>query len=629
LEEVNFDYGISKFDLTFDFAHETDGGVGINLEYSRDLYEEETVESMGGHLVKIMTSLVEEPGKAVDEIELLGEEEKQKLLIEWNNTAAEYPRDKCIHELFEEQVKKTPNQFAVVFEDQNLTYRELDERSTRLAVYLQKQGITPENLVGICVERSLEMMVGILGILKAGAGYVPIDPGYPEARIRYMLEDSNVKIRLTQEKLEDKVSGLLSGKAGKIIALDKHWEKIEKAKGRLERKVQSYHLAYVIYTSGSTGKPKGVMVEHYGVVNYLNAVKNKYGFDEIEIEEFNFSFLGNFVFDATATSFLTPLILGSVCILYSQQEDQQDIIRKALNNPKVQVIKLTPSHLQLIGDSSPIQLKSRKILIIGGEPLKKSLVQELLNKGTDKVYCINQYGPTECTIASTAHLYNQDLNYSREVYIGCPIANTRIYILTNVNKPVPVGVPGELHIAGDGLARGYLNQGELTREKFIENLFNPGTRMYKTGDLTRWLPDENIEFLGRIDHQVKIRGFRIECGEIEAVLAEHPHVQEAVVIARAINNTTQLIAYYVAVDKDKVLGVSEIRRYLQGKLPEYMIPAGFVSLEEIPLTPNGKVDRKALLQREVGMESSKEYIAPHTETPCCSERSVWKAVRNI
>jgi amino acid adenylation domain-containing protein len=650
LEEVEIDYGLSKFDLTFAFVHQEDNSLGINIKYSQDLYREETIERMGGHLVKIMNNLVKDRGKAIDEIELLSWQEKEKILVQWNKNEMEYPKDKCIHELFWEQVKKTPNQVAVVLKDQKLTYRELDERSTRLALVLQKRGIISDRLVGICLERSLEMIIGILGILKAGGAYVPIDPEYPEERIRYMLINSDVTVLLAQEKMEEKVPGLFSDKTIEVIVLDKQWDKIEKAKGKLKKEVQSFHLAYVIYTSGSTGKPKGVMVQHHGVVNYLNAVKNKYGFAEIDMEAFNFSFLGNFVFDAVATSFLTPLISGGVCILYGQHEDQQDTIRKALNNPQVQVIKLTPSHLQLIRDSMPIQFKSPKFLIIGGESLKKSLVQELVNKNGNNVYCINQYGPTECTIASTAHLYNRDINYRNEVYIGHPIANTRIYILNNINKAVPVGVPGELHIAGDGLARGYLNQPELTAEKFIlahsswliadrkamkgaakfpmNYQLSAFNCIYKTGDLSRWLPDGNIEFLGRIDHQVKIRGFRIECGEIETVLAQHPKIQETVVIARTINNMTQLVAYYVKIDKDKTLEVSETRSYLQGKLPEYMIPAAFVSLEEIPLTPNGKVDGKALLQIEVGLESSQEYVAPRTKTEKQLTR-IWKNVLGV
>ena len=616
LEELERDNGISKFDLTFELADETDGGVGINLKYRRDLYKEESIERLGGHLVKIMTSLTEEPGQAIDEIELLTNEEKHQLLIEWNDTAAQYPKDKCIHELFEEQVKKTPDNVAVVFEDRELTYQELNERSTNLAVYLQKQGVKPESLVGICVERSLEMIVGILGILKAGGAYVPIDPEYPEARIRYMLEDSGVKILLTQEKLEEKVSGLPGHKDDKVLAIDKHWAEIEKIKGQLAKEVNCDNLAYVIYTSGSTGKPKGVMVEHRSILNTLYALQSRY---PMTVDD---TYLGktNYVFDVSIAELFGWFIgEGRLAILKPGEEKDPLAILKALSERRVTHVNFVPSMFATFVDMvSKLDLKACKDLkyvMVAGEAFPRRLADESHMKFDQAVRIENIYGPTEISIYGTWFSVRGIKHTFQQVPIGTPLYNVQAYILSQGGVIQPIGVPGELHICGDGLARGYLNQPELTREKFIDNPFNPGTKMYKTGDLARWLPDGNIEFLGRLDHQVKIRGFRIELEEIEGQLLNHKDITDAVVMARQASKNANdrdrslekyLCAYFIS---EKELGVAELQEYLSQALPDYMIPSFFIRLKSIPLTTSGKVDKKVLPEPEVKIS----YVAPTSE----------------
>ncbi|MGD2088872.1 MAG: amino acid adenylation domain-containing protein [Candidatus Aminicenantes bacterium] len=655
LEAMDYDYEISKFDLTLALAEREEGDIGIYLEYNRDLYQEETVKRMGEHLIKIMTALVESPGKTIEEIELLTAEEKQKLLVEWNDTAARYPRDKCIHQLFEEQVKKTPGNVAGVFEDQKLTYRELDERSSGLAVYLQKQGITSDSLVGICLERSLEMIVGILGITKAGGAYMPISPEFPPARIRYMVADSNVRVLLTTAKLQVKaeVEGNLGQPSGlplqfinmETVLTSPHEPPLSTLTSTSTCRVSPANLAYGIYTSGSTGKPKGVMIEHQAICNRIIWMQEQYKLTQKDrvLQKTPFSF------DVSVWEFFWPLMAGARLIFaLPDKHKEPDYLAGLIEKKKITTLHFVPSMLRaFLGvDHWSDKASSIKRLICSGEPLSKDLKDNFMAKLDCELH--NLYGPTEAAV--DVSYWKCQKEYPWGVPIGRPIANTQLYILGINNKPGPVGVPGELHIAGAGLARGYLNQPELTAEKFIlahsswliadrkatrravkfpmSYQLSAFSCIYKTGDLARWLPDGNIDYLGRLDHQLKIRGFRIELGEIETGLAQHPGVREALVLARTINNTTQLVAYYVPGDRDKILEASEIRDYLRKTLPDYMIPAAFVSLEQVPLTPNGKINRKALLQLEVGLESSREYAEPRTETEK-QLASIWEEVLGI
>jgi len=595
IKPYRIDNRISKFDITL-IAVEAEEKIGLSIEYCNRLFKKETIERMVGHLKNVLIDMSENTGKRINEIELLDEEERHKLLYEFNDTYAEYPKDKTIHELFEEQVEKTPDNIAVMYGDKQLTYRELNEKSNQLARVLREKRVVPDSIVGIMLERSLEMMVGIMGILKAGGAYLPIDPEYPMDRIEYMLQDSGAKLLLTQANLLNKLS---LGCETFILEEDKF---ISEDVSNLERSSSSNDLIYIIYTSGSTGKPKGVMLSHKGVVNYINwAIKSYIG-----NECYSFPLFTSVSFDLTVTSIYTPLITGNRLIIYKDDEKQL-LIEKVIESNAVQIVKLTPAHLQLI-KGKDCSKSGIKRIIVGGDQLICQLVKEIQHNFGNDCEIFNEYGPTEATVGCTLYKYDLEEDNGIAVPIGVPASNMKIYILNKDNSPQPIGIPGELYISGDGLARGYINHPELTAEKFFKNPFVQGERIYKTGDLAKWLPDGNIEFLGRIDHQVKIRGYRIELGEIESFLLKHPGIKEAVVIAKEDGNGSKYLCAYIAGEKEFVLG--ELREHLSKELPDYMIPLYFVQLESIPLTPNGKLDRKALPEPNVSMMAGAEYEAP-------------------
>ncbi|BAZ08945.1 amino acid adenylation domain protein [Calothrix sp. NIES-4071] len=532
---------IAKFDLTLSMQDTAFGLIGV-WEYSTDLFDADTITRMAGHLQTILEAIVVNPKAEISKLPLLTEAERQQLLVEWNDTATEYSQDKCIHQLFEEQVKNSPNAVAVVFESKQLTYRELNAKANQLAHYLQVQGIGAEVLVGICVERSLEMMVGLLGILKAGGAYVPLDPAYPYERLAYMLSDSQVQVLLTDSKL---VNSLPTPK--QVICLDKDWGIIrEHSEQNPESSVKFSNLAYVIYTSGSTGKPKGTMILHKGVVNYLTWCTEAY---EVALGS-GAPVQSSLAFDATVTSLFSPLLVGQKVVLLPQKQEIESLCNILCSNNNFSLVKLTPAHLEVLNQLLPSQSakEQTKALVIGGETLLgKSLTFWCQHAPNTRL--INEYGPTETVVGCCVYEVIDKTSLSSTVLIGRPIANTKLYILDKFVQPVPIGVWGELHIGGDGLARGYLNRPDLTNEKFIPNPFSnqPGERLYKTGDLARYLPDGNIEFLGRIDNQVKIRGFRIELGEIEAVLTQHLNVREALVVDREdISENKSLVAYIIS-----------------------------------------------------------------------------------
>jgi amino acid adenylation domain-containing protein len=599
LSEVNQNSTVSKFDLTLSLS-ESSSGMSCYWEYNTDLFDDQTIERMATHFEILLLGLFESPNQPVNEISLLTDSERQQLLYEWNDTKIDYPKDKCIHQLFEEQVDKTPEAIAIVFEEQSLTYRELNERANQLARHLHTLGIKPEVLVGICVERSLEMVVGLLGILKAGGAYVPIDPEYPQERLTLVLLNSGISLILTQEDLLKKISGY----HGQVVCLDRCQEIITALDGqKLELNISSENLAYTIYTSGSTGKPKGVQIKHNSVVNFLRFMSQKLKISKQDI----FLSVTTLSFDIAVLEIFLPIMVGAKVELVSREVsiDGRALAAK-LSHSKATMMQATPATWQLLLAANWQGSKHLKILC-GGEALPKNLVSQLKSRCA---VLWNLYGPTETTIWSAIYQVSTD---DDSVLIGHPIANTQIYILDKNLIPVPIGVAGELHIGGDGLARGYLNQPELTKEKFISNPFdlNKSTRLYKTGDLARYLPDGNIEFIGRIDSQVKIRGFRIELGEIETALSNHPQIQQSIaLVTEGSQNSKRLVAYLVSQDEN--LTSAQLREYLQRQLPSYMVPNAFIILERFPLTPNGKVDRKALLTIESGKEISQEYIAPST-----------------
>ena len=614
----------TKFDLNIEL-NKKNGSINGTIEYAVDLFDRNFIVNMIQHFLTMVDRLVTDPLSKIDQVNYLKPEESKQLLDKFNNTKLEYHKDKCVHELFAEHVKKTPNKTALIFENNILTYQELDQKSTMLAIHLQSLGVKPDDLIGICTERSLEMIVGILGVLKSGGAFVPLDPENPEDRLEYMLSDSKVNILLTQNKLKHRIKNLRKDRI-KVLFLDRDLEKIESLNSnniKLREDVRSNNLAYVIYTSGSTGRPKGVMIERRGVINYIKDLTR--GFNKIDHgNEWNFSFFGNISFDGTLTTFLVPIASGGTCTLSSNQKEIKHILLQAFKDSKVNAIKLTPAHLQLILESD-MEVNGKKTLVVGGEALKTDVAVKLYQKNPNKItYLINEYGPTECTIACSTYVYNPTLKYlTEELYIGTPMSNTQIHILDAQNNLVPIGIPGELHIAGAGVARGYFNQLELTKKKFIPNPFATeedikdgiNQTLYKTGDLAKWLPDGNIEYLGRIDTQVKIRGFRIELGEIESVLNQYPEIKDSVVVVQGTQENKQLIGFYLPNDASVVeLDGEKLRSFLKEKLPDYMIPSGFVALSQIPLTPNGKVDRKLLEQKDVALASAQQYLAPRNET---------------
>jgi amino acid adenylation domain-containing protein len=516
----------------------------LEFYYDSNLYKTEYIKGLSEQFSTLVESVTQQTNAPINELEILSDREQHQLLVEFNNTKTNYPKDRCIHQLFEEQVKRTPNNIAVVYENEQLTYAELNQKANQLAHYLQQLGVGPEVLVGICVERSLLMVVGLLGILKAGGAYVPFDPTYPKNRLGFMLEDARVPVLLTQQKLVKK----LPDRKSLVICLDKDWERIGEASENNPVSVAtSENLAYVIYTSGSTGKPKGVMITHQGLVNYLSWCTQAYAV----AEGCGAPVQSSIAFDATITSLYAPLLVGQRVVLLPEKEEIEALSATLSSNNNFSLVKLTPAHLGLLSQMLPSRQEEcqTRALIIGGEALLgKSL--SFWQSYAPNTRLINEYGPTETVVGCCVYEVPPQTSLSGAVPIGRAIANTQLYVLDPYLKPVPIGVPGELYIGGAGVARGYLNRPELTAEKFIPNPFSdePEARLYKTGDLARYLPDGNLEYLGRIDNQVKIRSFRIELGEIEAVLTQHPAVRESVVTVREDNPDDKRLVGYVVPD---------------------------------------------------------------------------------
>ncbi|MDS1347099.1 non-ribosomal peptide synthase/polyketide synthase [Planktothrix agardhii] len=604
----------AKFDLTLAMVNTDDGLKGV-WEYNTDLFESSTIERLSGHFLNLLGGIVANPQARISQLPLLTESETNQLLIEWNNTQVDYPQIKCIHQLFEEQAERTPDAIAVVFENQQLTYAELNDRANQLAHYLRKLGVKPDELVGICLERSLDMIVGLLAILKVGGAYVPIDPDYPQERISFMLQDTQVKIILTCESLQNS----LPNHQTIVICLDKDWQQINQASlENLNSTVSADNLAYVIYTSGSTGIPKGVIVTHQAVNRLvLNTNYIQFTPDDRVVQA------SNIAFDAATFEIWGALLNGAKIIiiaksvLLSPQE-----LALSLKENQISVLFLTTALFNQLANLVPQAFSSLRCLLFGGEAVEPKWVQEVLEKGAPQ-RLLHVYGPTENTTFSSWYLVENVASTATTIPIGKAIANTQIYLLDKNLQPVPIGVVGELHIGGMGLAKGYLNRPELTQEKFIPNPFekdevipptplnkdgNEPSKLYKTGDLARYLPDGNIEYLGRIDNQVKIRGFRIELGEIEALLNQNEDVQSACVIAREDNPGDKRLVAYLVPQPEIILTIDEIRQFLKAKLPDYMVPNAFVILEALPLTPNGKIDRRALPVPD--LQSQGEYIAP-------------------
>ena len=593
----------AKFDLTIDLV-ETDGELSGTVDYSTDLFEAATIVRLMNHYIRLLEAIVAEPTTRVNELPMLSPAERQQLLVEWNATATDAPATQTIQELFEAQVVRTPEAVAVVYEDQQLTYGELNGRANQLARYLRTRGVGPDVLVGLCVERSLAMLVGLLGILKAGGAYVPLDPTYPTERLAYMLADSRPQVVLTQSGLRASIPATEIP----MLCLDTQWELVANgATANLPHHNFPQHLAYVIYTSGSTGKGKGVLVTHGNVVQSTKARQIKYG-EELR----SFLLLSSIAFDSSVAGILGTLAYGGQLVLSAGERLEPGILWELIDQRKISQLLTVPSFYRLLLEQLPMTKgRSLQSVILAGEECGSDLFVKH-RSSLSGVRFFNEYGPTEATVWSSVH-EGRDWESTPTVPIGRPIPNTQIYILDEGLEPVPVGTVGELHIAGDGLARGYLRRPDLTAEKFIPNPFNaePGARMYKTGDLARYLSDGTIEYLGRLDHQVKIRGFRIELGEIEAALQAVPGVREAVVLAREDSPGDKRLVAYVVMEEEESVEASSLRHQLSRVLPAYMVPAAFVFLEQFPLTPNGKLNRKALPAPE-STRGTIGYVAPRT-----------------
>jgi fengycin family lipopeptide synthetase D len=588
---------IAKLDLSLN-AVEIGEEIVFDLEYCTRLFKKETIERFKRHYLNILKQVTEDPGVRLKDIDILTEEERNRILYHFNNTQAEYPQDKTIHQLFEEQVEKTPSHPAIVFEDKRLTYQELNEKANRLARMLRAKGVGPNKIVAIMMKRSMEMIVGIFGILKAGGAYLPLDPAYPEGRVRFMLEDSQTKILITQGHLKREY-GLELEQIEIEPVID-----YNEASGNLEPISQASDLAYVIYTSGSTGKPKGVMIPHQTVGNLIQGLTKRINFAPSKV----ILCLTSIAFDMVIPEILVPLASGLKIVIATerQQQDFQHLNRLIIAE-HINILQATPSRVQLMLNNGIDLSKYESLteIMVGAEAFPESLKSKLICLPHAKVY--NLYGPTETTVWSTIKEITED----EVINIGKPIANTQIYILGKDLQLQPVMVSGELCISGSGLSRGYLNRPELTAEKFVVNPFKPEEKMYRTGDLARWLPDGNIEFLGRIDHQVKIRGYRIELGEIESQLVKHPLIRETVVVAKDDQSYNRYLCAYIVGEEE--LTTAQLREYLSRVLPDYMIPSRFIQLKEIPLNPNGKIDRKALPEPGGSLNTGVDYVAPANE----------------
>ena len=584
LRFVDCETGTAKFDLTM-VLQVTGRGLVAQAEYNSDLFEAGTIARLLEHFEILLEGIAENPSCRLSELPLLSETERRQVVSGWNNTKTEYPRQKCIHELFEEQVQRTPDAVAVVFGNQSVSYEQLNQRANRLARHLQKYSVGPDVLVGICMERSVEMIVGMLGILKAGGAYVPIDSNYPRERLNFMLADSETPVLLTQHRLVSRLP-----KPANVLCLDSDWELIARENQKnLGLPVTPENLAYVIYTSGSTGTPKGVAVPHRAV-NRLVLNTNYIQFSSSD----RVAQVSTASFDAATFEIWGALLNGGTLVGITRDVtlSPADFARE-LRDQNITAMFLTVALFNQVAAEVPDAFATVRTMMFGGEAGDPKSVARIL-KNKPPQHLVNGYGPTENTTFSACYEVKSMADDATTVPIGRPISNSQCYILDVRLNPMPIGVPGELYVGGDGLARGYWNRPQLTAQKFIQNPFQPGTLVYKTGDLARWLPDGNIEYLGRLDEQVKIRGFRVELGEIESVLVRHPAIREcAVTMRKDEGGCDRLLAYFVCSGK-RVPPFDELLRFLKERLPDHMVPAAFVPLDALPLTPNGKVDRKSL-----------------------------------
>lgn len=579
-----------------------DNVLAGSIEYSTALYKRETLDVFAKHYAKVLAAMLADPGSRIADLELLSSDEKHEALFEFNNTARAYPSDRTIDSLIEEQAARTPHEVAVIAGARTLTYSELDQRANQLARHLCSLGVTRGARVGIYLEHSSETIIAILATLKAGASYVPFDPGQPKARVDFMLEDAGVNVILTESAFAERFA---TGR-WHAIKLDNDWDLIA-AETEDPPTARAYpgDEAYLIYTSGSTGNPKGVKVLHSSLVNYVWWAQDVY----LRGDRLDFALYSSLAFDLTVTSIFTPLITGNRVLVYVGDR-RESIVQRILNDAKAGVLKLTPSHLSLIKEMDN-RRSSVKRLIVGGEPLEAKLAREVYESFGGDVEIFNEYGPTEATVGCMIHRFDPAAGARAFVPIGRPAANTRIYLLDSALRPVPENVVGELYIGGDGVAAGYHNRDDLTQAKFLADPFVPGGRLYRTGDLGRRLPSGDLDFLGRRDEQVKFHGHRVELNELRSALNRHSDIRDSVVaVVSDQNGHDTMIAYYCS---RRELDAVELRTFLAEKLVEEIIPNVFVHLKKLPLTLNGKVNRRALpTLQEARATLKREYTPPRT-----------------
>jgi amino acid adenylation domain-containing protein len=600
MSPMEFEIGTSRYDLTVE-AGENENKFEMVWEFNSDLFDDETIQRMQEHYRRLLESALANPDQHISALDMITNDEKASLAAIGAGDHMEFLRQACLHDLFAQQVARNPHAAAVMFGQEKLTYLNLHIRSNRLANRLRTLGIGPNALVAICLERSAEMAVALLAVLKAGGAYLPLDPQYPRDRVAFMLEDSGAAVLITEERL---LGGLPSNVPNVICLHRDHELLMRESADQPASNAIPENLAYVIYTSGSTGKPKGVEITHRSVVNFLTSMRSAPGLSEHD----RLLAVTTLCFDIAGLEFHLPLTTGA-CVVIAPQNALIDAasLAELIRESKITVMQATPVTWRLLLESGWNAMPGFKILC-GGEAVPRELANRLLDTGAE---VWNLYGPTETTIWSTAHRID---SRPGSVPIGKPIANTQIYILDDQRQLVPKGVPGELYIGGDGLAKGYLHRAELTAERFVQNPFDSAGKIYRTGDLARWIPDGNLEYIGRVDHQVKLRGFRIELGEIETAIEQQPQVRQAVVMVREDSPNDQRLTAYVSLRDGADIDSKELRAALSSRLPEYMLPSQWLFLKEFPLTPNRKVNRRALPVPESDSTGSTLSAPPTTES---------------
>lgn len=627
IEELTLDYGVSQFDLTLDCSEKPDG-LSCRFVYNTNLFETTTIRRMMEHYKVLLHAIVENPNQHIEFLPLLTENERTLLINEWNSTQANIP-EKCIQNLFEVQVNRSPGAIAVALNEQKYTYQELNERANQLAHYLRTYGVGPEVFVGIFMNRSLDIVVAVLAILKAGGAYLPLDPKYPKERLEYMIGDAHLNVILTNKEL----GRILPDHTSLIIDLDAEWEIIShESTLNPSVSVQTENAAYLIYTSGSTGQPKGVIGVHSGVINFLQYLTDTYKLSKSDIV----LQVASLSFDPSIRDMICPLLVGARVELLNDTEvkDTKEILKKIHEKQVTAILGIVPTmarNLSLLKNQGIGFFNNLRLILFGGEEFYYQDFENLKAIFGKELLVVNQYGPTETTMSRT--YYEIPLSKKGEgiIPIGKPINNTQIYILDPHLQPVPIGTSGEICISGYGLTRGYLNREDSTEERFVQNPFSTeaGARMYKTGDLGRYLTDGNIEFLGRFDNQVKVRGYRVELGEIEAALSKHPSVKQSTATVTEDGPNDKRIIAYLVIENESIPSTLEMRNFLLKIIPEYMLPSSYEFIDEIPLTPSGKVDRKNLpIPSGDRPDLEKIYVPPKNDM----ERrlvSIWKNVLGV